>query len=91
MNNYYQIITYIKSILDCFSIPCTMNPIYEGYQLRFPWCEGDVAIHDGTYGSKAGHVETYEFPWDEGDVSELEPIEAAALILAYYEEVKKEE
>lgn len=91
MNGYYSVIVYIKHILDRAGVPCAINPIYEGYQLRFPWCKGDVAMHDGTYGAKAGHVETYEFPWDEDDVSELEPIEAAALILAYYKKVKKGE
>ena len=88
MNDYYCVIVYIKSILDRASVPCTMCPIYEGYQLLFPWCVGDIALHSGTYGHRQLHVESYCFPWDEGDVTELEPDEAAEKIITYYKTVK---
>lgn len=86
MKNYYERISFIRSILDLLHIPCTMNEIWEGYQLRFPWCEGDVAAHDGTYETKNGMVESYCFPWDDDDVSVLTPEEAAIKIIALYNE-----
>ncbi len=86
MKNYYERISFIKSILDSLHIPCSMNECWEGYQLRFPWCEGDVAAHDGTYEHNRGKVESYEFPWDDGDVSVLTPEEAAIKIIALYNE-----
>lgn len=89
MNDYYCIIVYIKSILDDAGVPCVVVPIYEGYQLRFPWCVGDIALHSGTYGHHKLHVESYCFPWDEGDVTELEPEEAAEKIITYYKTVKR--
>ena len=83
---YYSVIYFIKAILDTLQIPCEMRKIYEGFQLRFPWCPGDIAMHDGTYGAKAGDVESYCFPWDSGDVTRLTPEEATRKIIAYYEE-----
>lgn len=88
-NDYYYIINYIKNILDDAGVPCVVVQLYEGYQLRFPWCEGDVALHNGTYGHRQLHVESYCFPWDEGDVTELEPEEAAEKIMTYYKTVKR--
>jgi hypothetical protein len=85
-NLYFFTINFIKIILDSLQIPCEMREIYKGYQLRFPWCEGDIAMHDGTYGAKAGDVESYQFPWDDGDVTQLSPEEATRKIIAYYEE-----
>ena len=69
-------------------IPYQPLSLYEGWQLRFPWDEGDVACHAGTYGNAAGMVETYQFPWDNGDVSALTPEECAGRIIAYYNEIK---
>lgn len=63
----------------------TVKPIYDGMQIRFPWCDGDVACHKGTYGSNDGCVETYCFPWDGGDVSMLTPEEAADHIIEMWE------
>ena len=82
---YYSTIYFIKAILDSQQIPCEMREIYEGYQLRFPWCVGDIAMHNGTYGAKSGDVESYEFPWDDGGVTQLTPEEAAIKIITYYE------
>jgi len=86
MKNYYERISFIKSILDSLHIPCSMNECWEGYQLRFPWCEGDVAAHDHTYEHNSGKVESYCFPWDDGDVSVLTPEEAVIKIIALYNE-----
>ena len=86
MKNYYERISFIKNILDSLHIPCSMNELWEGYQLRFPWCEGDVAAHEGTYENRYGKVESYCFPWDDDDVSVLTPEEAAIKIIALYNE-----
>ena len=86
MRNYYERISFIKSILDSLHIPCSMNGCWEGWQLRLPWCEGDVAAHNGTYENDRGMVESYQFPWDDDDVSVLTPEEAAIKIIALYNE-----
>lgn len=82
---YEQIINELALELASVNVPYEINECYEGWQLRFPWCYGDVAIHDGTYGHTEGKVESYQFPWDNGDVTVLSVDAAAALIISYYE------
>jgi hypothetical protein len=79
----------IKDCLDLCGVPCVLVSLYEGFQLRFPWCEGDIAMHDGTYGARLGDVESYCFPWDEGDVTRLDPVDAVMKINEYYRTVTK--
>ena len=86
MKNYYERISFIKSILDSLHIPCSMNELWDGYQLCLPWSGGDIAAHEGTYETKNGKVESYCFPWDDGDVTVLTPEEAAIKIIALYNE-----
>ena len=86
MKNYFERISFIKSVLDSLQIPCAMNELCGGYQLRFPWCEGDVSAHKSTYGNRNGMVESYCFPWDDGDISILTPEEVAIKIIALYNE-----
>ena len=86
MKNYFERIEFIYNILVALHIPCTMNALYESWQLHFPWCEGDVAAHRGTYEEARGKVESYCFPWDDGDVTVLTPEEAAIKIIAFYNE-----
>lgn len=83
---YAEIIIRIAAALDAADtpIPYTICPCWEGWQLRFPWCEGDVAVHDGTYGARANKVETYRFPWDRDDVSCLTIDEAITRIQIFY-------
>lgn len=84
---------YAQSVLSIIirlygaKVPYIPRALYEGWQLRFPWTEGDVACHKGTYGSAHGKVETYEFPWDDGGVTMLDPNECAEKIIAYYREI----
>jgi hypothetical protein len=85
MSNYYDSINHIRNIMRALVVPCQMYPCYEGYMIRFPWCRGDIAMHAGTYGSKDGYVETYQFPWDGDDVTVLTVEEAARKVIAYYE------
>lgn len=78
----------LVSLLYNANVPYEFRLLYEGWQLRFSWDEGDVACHNGTYGNAAGLVETYQFPWDNGDVSMLTPEECAERIITYYNEIK---
>lgn len=56
---------------------CTENDIkvvrvrtfMNGFQVLFEGFEGDVILHDRSYGNNLGLWETYRFPWDYGDVS----------------------
>ena len=84
MNRYNEIISAMSDRLDVYHIPHTVHDCWEGAQIRFPWCNGDVAIHDNTYGHAEGYVESYQFPWDNDDVSMLDPEEAIAKIVAYF-------
>ena len=83
-NKYFDRMDYIAARLDDAKVPNTFHELYEGYQIRFPWSEGDVACHDGTYGANDGMVETYQFPWDEDDVTVLTPAECAERIIELY-------
>ena len=82
--SYKERIQFIAAVLTFLSIPYEMRPLYEGWQLIFPWCDGDVACHRGTYEQANGMVETYQFPWDDDDVSVLTPTEAAIKIVSLY-------
>ncbi len=81
---YVDAINALISYLISAGIPFTVNPAFEGMQLCFPWHEGDVACHAGTFGSGKGMVESYQFPWDENDVTTLEPKEMATRIIKLY-------
>lgn len=83
-NKYTDAINAVIAYLIPAGIPFTVNPVFEGMQLRFPWHEGDVACHAGTYGSDRGMVESYQFPWDEDDVTMLEPKKMATRIIQLY-------
>ncbi len=80
--------TVIEGLIKA-EIPFTHNQIFDGWQIRCPWCGGDVVAHFGSHGADYGHVESYGFPWDEDDVSELTPAEAIALIVKEYYQHKK--
>lgn len=82
---YAERICTIAEGLDKNSIPYSINHLYEGWQLRFPWSEGDIACHRGTYESEQDKVESYCFSWDEDDVSVLTCEEAIEKITAEYE------
>jgi len=91
MMTYKDRIDYIANECAKHNVPHSTNEIWEGWQIRFPWCDGDVAAHDGTYGAKQGMVESYEFPWDDGDVTVLTPEEAALRICTLYDEYRQKE
>lgn len=82
--DFYNTILLIANELDLFDVPYEIGECWDGWQLTFPWCDGDIACHSGTYGSEVGDVESFMFPWDEGDVTRLHPIKAANQIIAEY-------
>lgn len=85
--NYKERILYIANICTSQNIPFSINTIFDGWQIRFPWCVGDIACHFYTHGAADGLVESYRFPWDGDDTSALTPEEAASKVAAHYEYV----
>ena len=69
-------------------IPFTCDKSYDGLQLRFPWCDGDIICHSGSYGHEVGHIESYCFPWDDGNCTELAVHEAVYLLTDLYSKVE---
>lgn len=53
---------------ELWGIPFTTKNLWGGKQMCFPWCEGDIVCHDGSYGGKFGLFETMGFEEDCGDV-----------------------
>ena len=83
--NYELVINELALELAAVGVPYEINECWDGWQLRFPWCNGDVVIHSGSYEHSAGKVESYCFPWNDDDVTALSVDAAAALIIGYYE------
>lgn len=81
---YANSILTIVEKLDKAEVPYTLHECWEGYQLRFPWSEGDVVAHAGSYGSRSGKVESMGFSWDADDVSTWDPEAMAIMIIAEY-------
>lgn len=81
---YKDAINKMCDLLTEARVPYTLKSCYEGWQLRFPWHEGDVACHTGTYGSNTGKVESYQFPWDEGCVTMDTPEKMVKRIVQLY-------
>ena len=80
---YAQAILRITSKLDEAEVPYTINDCLGGYQLRFPWCDGDIVAHQ--YAPSAlGKVESMDFSWDAGDVTVMEPEAMAIMVKAEY-------
>lgn len=84
MMTYFERISTIGTACEIFGIPYTINTILDGYQIRFPWCDGDIACHSYTFGVSNDCVESYCFPWDEDDVTVLEVEEAINKIIDLY-------
>ena len=90
MEIYADTIRKVCDFLTKCGVPYTLHFLWDGFQLRFNWTRGDVAVHRGTLGARYGSVETYNFPWDCGDVSQVDPQAAAELIVDYYDRIKGE-
>lgn len=84
MMTYLERIRAIETACKKHNIPCQINRQRGGWQIRFPWTDGDVACNALTYGNTAGYVESYRFPWDNDDVTVLTVDEAIYKVIAYY-------
>lgn len=80
---YAQAILDITNKLDEAEVPYTINDCLNGYQLRFPWCDGDIVAHQYAPGT-LGKVESMDFSWDAGDVTVMEPEAMAIMVVAEY-------
>lgn len=84
ISNLYEIAIHeLTRYFDRLDIPYEEpERLHDGYAVRFPWCEGDVACHSYTYGGREGLMETYQFSMDDGDVNGyLHPLEALEIVL----------
>lgn len=68
------------------NIPHTLNVIWDGLQIRFPWNDGDLVCHSGSYGHAYGAVESMGCPWDDEDVSCINIEDALDRITEWYAE-----
>lgn len=78
-----QAILKITDKLDEAKVPYTIHECLGGYQLRFPWCDGDIVAHQYAP-SKLGKVESMDFSWDAGDVTVMEPEAMGIMVEAEY-------
>lgn len=84
---------YAKPILELANlcaknkIPFTLNVIWDGLQMRFPWNGGDFVCHSGSYGHEIGALESMGCDWDGDDVSCAEVEEMFTALKIWYAEV----
>ncbi len=78
-----QAILKVTDKLDEAKVPYTIHECLGGYQLRFPWCDGDIVAHQYAP-SKLGKVESMDFSWDAGDVTVMEPEAMGIMVEAEY-------
>lgn len=73
----------LTHLLDRLDIPYEgPDKLYEGQQIQFNWCDGDVICHFWSRGGNVGLLETMGFKTDNDDVSgNLTPFEALEIIL----------
>lgn len=84
--NYANPILDLANGLSANNIPHTLNVIWDGLQIRFPWNGGDIVCHSGSYGHNYGNVESMGCPWDGEDVSCICVEEAIDRITEWYAE-----
>lgn len=83
----------LTRMLDRLDIPYEEpTKLYEGQQIKFNWCGGDVICHYYSCGGHNGLLETMGFKMDNGDVSGcLTPFKALEIILHEWNNQQKEE
>lgn len=84
---YAKPILTLSNSFNKRNIPHTLNVIWDGLQIRFPWNNGDIICHSGSFGHEYGNVESMGCPWDEDDVTCLSIDEASDLITNWWVEV----
>ena len=83
---YTKPILTLANELSQRNVPHTINVIWDGLQIRFPWNGGDLVCHSGSYCHEYGQVESMGCPWDGEDVSVHDPEEVIVLIEKWYDE-----
>ena len=79
-----KIIETFRQLLIDHDIPFTEHELWGGIQWRFPFTNGDVAYHAGTYHNDTC-VESFGMPWDREDVTAVPP-ERMVEFLAHYDD-----
>jgi len=88
---YSATIIALEGMLKRENIPFVQERLWDGFKITFPWCDGDVVCHNGSYGSNWGHVESMGFPWDDEDVTEDDVGSMAQRIITLYKSINKTE
>lgn len=84
---YANPIFVLANLLSERNVPYSLNPCWDGLQMRFQWSKGDIICHSGSYNSDDNFVESMGCPWDEDDVSCLSIEEAYLNIVDWYQKV----
>ena len=90
-SKYATPILTLSNALSERNIPHTLNVIWDGLQIRFPWNYGDLVCHSGSYGHDCDNLESMGCPWDDEDVSCICVEEAINLITEWYTENEDED
>ena len=88
MNNseqYYENINLIARFCDKVNIPYSLNSLFDGLQICFPWTQGDIACHSGTTRPFIC-VESFRFPWDGDDITVESPSKMCVRLLKHWHE-----
>lgn len=84
---YAKPILTLSNSFNKRNIPHTLNVIWDGLQIRFPWNNGDIICHSGSFEHEYGNVESMGCPWDEDNVTCLSIDEADDLVTNWWIEV----
>lgn len=81
----------LTRLLDRLDIPYEdPTELWDGQQIRFTWCDGDVICHSYSYGGDVGLLETMGFAMDGEDVTgRLTTLQALEIILHEWNEHNK--
>lgn len=85
---YAKPILTLANKLTKSCVPYTLNVLWDGLQIRFPWNSGDLVCHSGSYGCEQGDLESLGCPWDEDDVTRLSVEDACEAIAFWYDKIK---
>lgn len=88
--NFANTILTLANSLTERNIPHTINVVWDGLQIHFPWNDGDLICHGGSYGHDDGMVESMGCPWDMDDVTSLSVKDALEKLTNWYAEVRTE-
>ena len=80
------VILTLANSLSARGVPFTINILWDGLQIKFPWNNGDIVCHSGSYGADNGYAESAGCPWDDEDVTMIDIDTALHRIIDWYEE-----